>query len=199
MTRHAYTHAAMRRASLYGASMPGRGPGAHSSVTVAPRSVNVFLSFSASSFARFSFRTFGKDSTNFFAYDTKTGLSRGSREDVERARTSISVRFGTMAFTSRMIFGFAAASNDSSFTLNTVFSFGFSCEISVNIVERWRMRGHVPLRPPLRRQVRQQPPALLQAWQSPGCSAVSVRAQNAWFSVQEHLARCEIGIVLSTG
>ena len=41
-------------------------------------------------------------------------------------RTSISVRLGTIALTSRMILGFAAASKASSFTLNTVFSFGFS-------------------------------------------------------------------------
>lgn len=31
-----------------------------------------------------------------------------------------------MAFTSRMILGFAVASKDSSLTLNEVFSFGFS-------------------------------------------------------------------------
>lgn len=41
---------------------------AYSSVTVAPRSVNVFLSFSASSFDIPSLRTFGSDSTNFFAW-----------------------------------------------------------------------------------------------------------------------------------
>ena len=39
----------------------------HSSATVAPRSVNVFLSFSASSFERPSLSTWGSDSTNFFA------------------------------------------------------------------------------------------------------------------------------------
>ena len=37
------------------------------------------------------------------------------------------VRFGTIALTSRMILGFAAASNASSLTLKTVFSLGFSC------------------------------------------------------------------------
>ena len=36
------------------------------------------------------------------------------------------VRFGTIALTSRMILGLAAASNASSLTLKTVFSFGFS-------------------------------------------------------------------------
>lgn len=36
------------------------------------------------------------------------------------------VRLGTIAFTSRMIFGFEPASKDSSLTLKTVFSFGFS-------------------------------------------------------------------------
>lgn len=41
-------------------------------------------------------------------------------------RTSMRVRLGTSALTSRMIFGFAPASNDSSITLKTVFSLGFS-------------------------------------------------------------------------
>ena len=44
-----------------------------------------------------------------------------------KRRTSMSVRFGTIALTSRMILGFAPASNASSLTLKTVFSFGFSC------------------------------------------------------------------------
>jgi hypothetical protein len=35
---------------------------------VAPRSVKVFWSFSASSFGKFSFKVWGTDSTNFFAY-----------------------------------------------------------------------------------------------------------------------------------
>ena len=38
------------------------------------------------------------------------------------------VRFGTRAFTSRMILGLAGASNDFSMTLKIVFSLGFSCE-----------------------------------------------------------------------
>lgn len=37
-------------------------------VTVAPRSVSVFMSFSASSFGTFSLRVCGTDSTNFFAW-----------------------------------------------------------------------------------------------------------------------------------
>jgi len=43
-------------------------------------------------------------------------------------RTSIKVRLGTRALTSRITFGLAAASKDSSLKLKTVFSFGFSCE-----------------------------------------------------------------------
>ena len=39
----------------------------------------------------------------------------------------MSVRLGTRAFTSRITFGLEPASNDSSLTLKTVFSFGFSC------------------------------------------------------------------------
>ena len=46
-------------------------------------------------------------------------------------RTSIKVRLGTIAFTSLITFGFEPASNDSSFTLKIVFSFGFSCELRV--------------------------------------------------------------------
>lgn len=44
----------------------------------------------------------------------------------QRTRTSMRVRFGTIALTSLMIFGLAPASNDSSFTLNIVFSFGLA-------------------------------------------------------------------------
>ena len=40
---------------------------AYSKVTMAPRPSKTFLSFSASSFGKFSLRTFGNDSTNFFA------------------------------------------------------------------------------------------------------------------------------------
>jgi hypothetical protein len=41
-------------------------------------------------------------------------------------RTSIKVKFGTIALTSLMTFGLEVASKDSSFTLKIVFSFGFS-------------------------------------------------------------------------
>jgi len=78
----------------------------YSNLTTAPISVKVFCSFSASSLGRFSLRTCGNDSTNFFA--------------------SMSVKFGTIAFTSRMILGFAEVSKDSSLTVKIVFSFGFS-------------------------------------------------------------------------
>lgn len=54
----------------------------HSSVTVAPRSVNVFLSFSASSFERPSLSTFGSDSTNFFAC---RGAERGAGVSYRRS------------------------------------------------------------------------------------------------------------------
>ena len=40
------------------------------------------------------------------------------------------VRFGTRAFTSLMTFGLAPTSNDSSFTLNIVFSFGLEAASS---------------------------------------------------------------------
>ena len=67
----------------------------------------------------------------------------------------MSVRLGIMALTSRMIFGLAAASKDSSLTLNTVFSFGFSClivqlsELRLDTLNK----DNVPLRElPLRRQ-----------------------------------------------
>jgi len=40
--------------------------------------------------------------------------------------TSMRVRFGTRALTSRMILGLAPASKDLSMTLKTVFSLGFS-------------------------------------------------------------------------
>lgn len=40
---------------------------AYERVMVAPKSVRVFCSFSASSFGRFSFNVWGTDSTNFFA------------------------------------------------------------------------------------------------------------------------------------
>lgn len=40
------------------------------------------------------------------------------------------VRLGTIALTSLMIFGLAPASNDSSFTLKIVFSFGFAATSS---------------------------------------------------------------------
>lgn len=39
------------------------------------------------------------------------------------------VRLGTRALTSRMTLGLDAGSKDSSLTLNTVFSLGFSCEM----------------------------------------------------------------------
>lgn len=45
---------------------------------------------------------------------------------VKTTLTSMRVRFGTSAFTSRMILGLAGASNDFNVTLNIVFSLGFS-------------------------------------------------------------------------
>lgn len=51
-----------------------------------------------------------------------------------RGLTSMSVRLGTRALTSRMTLGLAVGSNDSSVTLNIVFSLGFSynqvCSVS---------------------------------------------------------------------
>jgi len=66
----------------------------------------VDLSFSASSLGKFSLRTFGNDSTNFFA--------------------SIRVKLGTIALTSLMILGLEVAAKDSNLTLKIVFAFGFS-------------------------------------------------------------------------
>jgi hypothetical protein len=45
-------------------------------------------------------------------------------------RTSMRVRLGTIALTSLMILGLAPASNDSSFTLKIVFSFGLAATSS---------------------------------------------------------------------
>ena len=42
------------------------------------------------------------------------------------------VKFGTMAFTSRIILGFAVASKDSSLTVKEVFSFGFSSYVTTS-------------------------------------------------------------------
>lgn len=58
--------------------------------------------------------------------------------NVDGLRTSISVRLGTNALTSRIILGLAPASNDSSWTLNTVFSLGFSC-IAVQVLRIVRL------------------------------------------------------------
>ena len=87
----------------------------------------------------------------------------------------MSVRLGTSAFTSRMTFGFEPASKDSSFTLNTVFSFGFSCGMRITSTNMTKMWGKGDSRPqvhPLQvqpRRVQQQQPAL----QFLGCSALS--------------------------
>ena len=99
----------------------------YSSTTTAPSASKVDLSLSASSFERFSLRTLGTDSTNFFACEH---VRQPNARFPTTARTSIKVRLGTNALTSRMTFGFAAASNDLSMTLNIVFSLGFSCRRS---------------------------------------------------------------------
>ncbi len=51
---------------------------------MAPRSVNVFWSFSASSFERFSLRTFGSDSTNFFAWMRQSERRKVVEREVKR-------------------------------------------------------------------------------------------------------------------
>ena len=51
---------------------------------------------------------------------------------MEVGRTSIKVKLGTMALTSLITFGLEPASKDSSFTLNIVFSFGFSWKYRVS-------------------------------------------------------------------
>jgi len=48
----------------------------------------------------------------------------------ERQRTSMRVRFGTIALTSLMTLGLEPASNDSSLTLKIVFSFGLAAAAS---------------------------------------------------------------------
>jgi len=77
---------------------------------MAPWASKAFLIFSASSLGMPSLSTFGTDSTNFFA--------------------SMRVRFGTSALTSLMTLGLEPASNDSSFTLKIVFSFGLAAAAS---------------------------------------------------------------------
>lgn len=53
--------------------------------------------------------------------------------------TSIRLRLGTIALTSRMTFGLAPASKDSNFTLKMVFSFGFSYLLSIRTSRHdWR-------------------------------------------------------------
>ena len=89
------------------------------------------------------------------------------------------VRLGTIALTSRMILGFAAASNASSLTLNTVFSLGFSwVPRRVHFHSTTQVStssNNVPLRSPQQPQLlKARPPAQQRAWQSPGCSAVTV-------------------------
>ena len=78
------------------------------------------------------------------------GLEKG-----EKIHTATRVSVGFIALTSRMIFGLAVASNDSSFTLKMVFSFGFSyliiqlSELRLDTLNK----DNVPLRElPLRRQ-----------------------------------------------
>jgi hypothetical protein len=58
--------------------------------------------------------------------EIRTDLGGEQRE----TRTSMRVRFGTSALTSLMTFGLALASNDSSFTLKIVFSFGLAAASS---------------------------------------------------------------------
>jgi len=102
------------------------GNSVHSNFTTAPILSKAFFSFSASSFVTFSFNTLGADSTSFFAYG-KAYISKAMQHRAT-GRTSIKVRLGTRALTSRITFGLAAASKDSSLKLKTVFSFGFSCK-----------------------------------------------------------------------
>lgn len=123
-------------------------------MTVAPRASRTFWSFSASSLGRFSFRTLGTDSANFFACErnqrgpasgqlrhrwdgTRRKKRGGKREELwegsegkGETRTSIKFMLGIRFLISLMIFGLLAASNFSSVTLKMVFSFGFSCTTS---------------------------------------------------------------------
>jgi hypothetical protein len=91
---------------------------------VAPKSVKVFCNFSASSFGKFSFKVWGTDSTNFFAYLSVEALV--NVKDKEDGPTSTRFIFGIIALTSLIIFAFAPASNFSNLTVKIVFSFGFS-------------------------------------------------------------------------
>ena len=69
------------------------------------------------------------------------------------------VKFGTMAFTSRMILGFAAASKDSSLTVKEVFSFGFSSYVTTVDDYHVNMTADIWYAPLLvRRQQQGQPP-----------------------------------------
>lgn len=114
----------------------------YSNLTTAPIASNVFCSFSASSLERFSLSIFGNDSTNFLAWIRKGGRSflikwRWGEESVKC--TSIRLRLGTIALTSRMTFGLAPVSKDSNFTLKIVFSFGFSYSLSISTLRHgWR-------------------------------------------------------------
>ncbi len=69
-----------------------------------------------------------------FGLDSKQYSAKGVRKKKGgggiKKRTSMRVRLGTSALTSLMTFGLAPASNDSSFTVNIVFSFGFAAASS---------------------------------------------------------------------
>lgn len=80
----------------------------------------------------------------------------------------MSVKLGTIALTSRMILGLAAASNDSSLTVNIVFSFGFSyipSSLEFKKNEAGIERRNPPLQPPRQEPQLGPQPGLLQALQ----------------------------------
>ena len=97
---------------------------------MAPCASKAFLIFSASSLGIPSLSTFGTDSTNFFAYRPNSQYLSQPKKKIKGRRTSMSVRLGTSALTSLMTFGLAPPSNDSSFTLKIVFSFGLAAAFS---------------------------------------------------------------------
>jgi hypothetical protein len=66
-----------------------------------------------------------------FGLDPTTQPRKGDKKKRKKEwRTSMRVRLGTRALTSLMIFGLEPASNDSSFTLKIVFSFGLEAASS---------------------------------------------------------------------